>query len=202
MSLKKHIRAKYIKGCIGGSAKDWPEEKWPQIAFLGRSNVGKSSLINHLTQTKIARTSATPGKTDLINFIAINDEVYFVDLPGYGFAKRGGEIRKTWAESIDHYLHKSPHLKLCLLLLDIRHAPSEQDLAMIDWLLHTGKKFHIVWTKSDKVSQGGIPKLLREYLANFELSLPSTVYSIENPKGRLELINIIEESLRHDGTTF
>lgn len=126
----------------------------PEIALLGRSNVGKSSLINAVTQRKkLAKSSSTPGKTRTINFYAINQSWYFVDLPGYGYAKVSKQERKNWGKLIETYLEKRPFLKGVILLLDIRHPPQSNDVEMKNWLDYHGIPYLLVATKADKISR-------------------------------------------------
>jgi GTP-binding protein len=128
---------------------------------MGRSNVGKSSLINSLIGARLARTSSTPGRTQLINFFLINEEFYFVDLPGYGYARVPQEIRKQWGPMIERYLSERANLALSVLITDSRHEPTSLDLQMKDWLEATGKPFIIVATKADKLSRNQLESNLR-----------------------------------------
>ena len=133
----------------------FPTDSRPQIAFLGRSNVGKSSLLNSLLGVKgLARTSSTPGRTQSINFFLINEQFYFVDLPGYGFAKTSKENRRVWGQLIERYLAETTALVLSILLVDARHGPTPLDLQMKSWLQHFGLPFLVVSTKADKLSMG------------------------------------------------
>lgn len=137
------------------SPTSFPSDSRPQIAFLGRSNVGKSSLLNSLLGVRgLARTSSTPGRTQSINFFLINDEFYFVDLPGYGFAKTSKENRQAWGQLIERYLAETTRLMLSILLVDARHGPTPLDLQMKSWLQHFGLPFLVVSTKADKLSMG------------------------------------------------
>jgi GTP-binding protein len=139
------------------SAKEpshYPPASLPEIAFAGRSNVGKSSLINALLNRKgLARTSNTPGRTQEINFFSVNDSLYFIDLPGYGYAKVPEKIRNRWGPMIEAYLSQRQTLRLVVLILDVRRDPSEEDRQLIDWLQHYRLSFLIVLTKIDKVSR-------------------------------------------------
>ncbi|MEY3283084.1 MAG: hypothetical protein RIR86_1097 [Acidobacteriota bacterium] len=131
----------------------FPKDPRPQISFMGRSNVGKSSLLNSLLGVKgLARTSSTPGRTQTINFFLINEEFYFVDLPGYGYAKTSKENRRAWGQLIERYLAERPQLVLSILLVDARHEPTPLDLQMKSWLQHFGLPFLVVSTKVDKLS--------------------------------------------------
>ena len=152
--------AKYVKSVI--HKKEYPENEKIDFAFIGKSNVGKSSLINTLTNRKnLARTSKTPGRTQLINFFLINDSVYFVDLPGYGFAKVPVNIKKNWGNIIETYL-ASNRSKVVFLLLDIRRIPSQDDINMLEWLEHYNIEYYIIFTKNDKVSNNERFRQLKE----------------------------------------
>jgi len=141
----------------------FPTDSRPQIAFLGRSNVGKSSLLNSLLGVKgLARTSSTPGRTQSINFFLINEQFYFVDLPGYGFAKTSKENRRVWGQLIERYLAETTALVLSILLVDARHGPTPLDLQMKSWLQHFGLPFMVVSTKADKLSTGERSRTLRQ----------------------------------------
>src|SRR3989454_5177067 len=147
----KIISAEFIKSAFHES--DWPREAKAEIAFMGRSNVGKSSLINSLLGVRgLARTSSTPGRTQLINFFSINDAFNFVDLPGYGYARVPRDVKKLWGPMVEKYLATRPNLMLSILITDSRHEPTELDLLMRGWLEARGKPFIIVATKADKLS--------------------------------------------------
>jgi len=140
----------------------YPRDRRPEIAFLGRSNVGKSSLINSLLGVKgLARTSSTPGRTQLINFFLINDEFYFVDLPGYGYARVPTEIKQQWGPMVEKYLATRPNLMLSIAITDSRHEPTRLDQMMSEWLKERGKPFVIVATKSDKLSSNKLRENLK-----------------------------------------
>ena len=144
---------------VCGITSALPRNELPEIAFSGKSNVGKSSLLNGLLNRKsLARTSATPGKTQTINYYLVNKELYFVDLPGYGYAKVSQSTREKWGAMIERYLKKSPSLKAVFLLIDIRHEPGANDKQMYDWVVANGFKPVIIATKSDKISKGQIRK--------------------------------------------
>jgi GTP-binding protein len=152
----------------------------PEVALVGRSNVGKSSLLNHLLQrTKLAKVSAKPGKTYTINYFNIDDELIIVDLPGYGYAKRPEELKAKWSEAIDHYLENRSSLALILLLIDSRRDPSPEDVALMEWAKHRKKPLLLIFTKSDTVAKKleGIP------------------YSIKDAKSRPRLIKAINQTL-------
>ena len=143
--------ARFVKSAT--SPEHYPRDGRPEIAFMGRSNVGKSSLINSLLGARgLARTSSTPGRTQLINFFLINDAFYFVDLPGYGYARVPRDVKKLWGPMVEKYLATRPGLVLSILITDSRHEPTELDLLMKEWLEARGKPFIIVATKADKLS--------------------------------------------------
>ncbi|HLG14523.1 MAG TPA: ribosome biogenesis GTP-binding protein YihA/YsxC [Blastocatellia bacterium] len=143
--------AEFIKSAT--DPRHYPRDGRPEIAFIGRSNVGKSSLINSLLGVRgLARTSSTPGRTQVINFFLINDAFYFVDLPGYGYARAPSEVKKQWGPMVEKYLATRPNLMLSIAITDSRHEPSKLDLQMKEWLQSRGKPFIIVATKADKLS--------------------------------------------------
>ncbi|HEX8688338.1 MAG TPA: ribosome biogenesis GTP-binding protein YihA/YsxC [Pyrinomonadaceae bacterium] len=132
----------------------WPADRRPEVAFMGRSNVGKSSMINSLLRVKgLARTSSTPGRTQALNFFLLNERFYFVDLPGYGFARVPRDVRESWGLLVSDYLAKRDSLVLSIHIVDSRHEPTKLDLQLREWLLANGKPFLTVATKSDKLSQ-------------------------------------------------
>ena len=165
--MRMKIKSVALETVVGITSK-LPEHSLPEIAFAGKSNVGKSSLINALLNRKaLARTSSQPGKTQTINFYNINESFYFVDLPGYGYAKVSQEIREKWGKMIERYLKQSKVLKLVCLLVDIRHAPSENDKIMYEWIVYQGYQPVILATKLDKIKRSAREKqikLIRESL--------------------------------------
>lgn len=181
--------------------EQYPEGGQPEIALAGRSNVGKSSLINRLLNRKnLARTSSKPGKTQTLNYYHINQEFYFVDLPGYGFARVPHSVKAQWSKMIETYLSKRKNLKLILQLVDIRHAPSKEDVAMYEWINHYGMPKVVVATKADKVSRGQWPKhmkVIRETL-KMEKNVPFLPFSAETGQGREELWQLITSSIGLD----
>ena len=177
-----------------------PKNDRVEIAFAGKSNVGKSSLINGLMNRKaLARTSAQPGKTQTINFYNVNDEVYLVDLPGYGYAKVSQAEKEKWGKLIERYLHNSGQLKAVFLLIDIRHEPSANDKQMYDWILHNGFEPIIIATKLDKIKRSQVAKqvkLVKEGLG----VLPGTnviPFSAETKQGREEIWEVIESFMEN-----
>lgn len=150
-------QAEFITSAVVPS--QYPEDDRVEIAFVGRSNVGKSSIINTLTnRRKLVKVSGTPGKTKLINFFMINNSFYFVDLPGYGYAKVSKTEKATWAKTIETYLMTREQLKMIVLLVDSRHKPTQDDVAMYNWVKHFGHELIVVATKSDKVKNSEMSK--------------------------------------------
>lgn len=157
----KVTSAEFVKSAFERS--HWVIDGRPEIAFLGRSNVGKSSLINSLLLRKgLARTSNTPGRTQSINFFLINDSFYFADLPGYGYAKVSRSMRSDWGKMAEDYLSDRDELALCIQLIDSRHAPTSLDIQLNEWLKHHKKPFIVVATKADKLSKNELAKSLKE----------------------------------------
>lgn len=180
---------------VCGITSRLPEHTMPEVAFSGRSNVGKSSLINGLLNRKsLARTSSQPGKTQTINFYNVNHEVYLVDLPGYGYARASQETKAKWGRMIENYLHSSKQLKAVFLLVDIRHEPSANDLDMYGWIVHQGYDPMIIATKLDKIKRSQIQKqlkILREGL-NLRPGTKIIPFSAETKQGREEIWEIID----------
>ena len=180
---------------VCGITSKLPEHILPEYAFAGKSNVGKSSLINALMNRKsLARTSSQPGKTQTINFYNINDQLYFVDLPGYGYAKVSLEAKAKWGKMIERYLKKSSVLKRVFLLVDIRHEPSENDKTMYDWIIYQGYQPVVIATKLDKLKRSQVArqvKILREGLgmAKEDVLIP---FSAETKQGREEIWKLME----------
>lgn len=175
-----------------------PQDSKPEYAFIGRSNVGKSSLINMLTNRKgLAMTSSTPGKTLLINHFLINNDWYLVDLPGYGYARRGKKERKQLKKMIEEYILWRPQLTLLFVLVDSRHEPQKIDLQFIDWLGENGIPFAIVFTKSDKLSSVKLQDRIEHYkqtlYEGWEELPPIFVTSSEKGTGREELLDYVEQ---------
>ena len=155
------VSAEFIKSAT--AAEHYPQDHRPEIAFMGRSNVGKSSLINSLLGVKgLARTSSTPGRTQLINFFLINDAFYFVDLPGYGYARVPLEIKQEWGPMVEKYLATRKNLVLSIAITDSRHNPTKLDLMMKEWLDRHQKPFIIVATKADKLSSNQLNRQLKQ----------------------------------------
>lgn len=187
---------------VCGITSKLPDNALMEVAFAGKSNVGKSSLINGLMNRKaLARTSAQPGKTQTINFYNVNDELYFVDLPGYGYAKANEQEKAKWGKMIEDYLHKSKKLRAVFLLIDIRHAPSANDRLMYEWIDRQGYAPIIIATKLDKINRSQIMKqvkLIRDGLhAQKEtLIIP---YSAVTKQGREEIYELLDAYLEEEG---
>ena len=181
---------------VCGVTSKLPDNEMPEIAFAGKSNVGKSSLINGLMNRKsYARTSQQPGKTQTINYYNINELLYFVDLPGYGYAKVSKEMQAKWGKLIERYLHTSKQLRIVFLLVDIRHDPSANDKLMYDWIVNNGFNPVIIATKLDKLKRSQVAKhvkAIREGL-NLVKGTPIFPYSALSKQGRDEIWEFIEE---------
>lgn len=181
---------------VCGITSTLPENTLPEIAFAGKSNVGKSSLINGLMNRKsFARTSATPGKTQTINFYNINQELYLVDLPGYGYAKVSEQEKKKWGQMIERYLHQSKQLRAVFLLIDIRHVPSANDKMMYDWILSQGYQPIIIATKLDKLKRSQVQKQVKVVRQGLGLSKDSILipFSAVTKQGRDEIWDLAEK---------
>ena len=181
---------------VCGITSTIPDNQLPEIAFAGKSNVGKSSLINALMNRKsLARTSSQPGKTQTINFYNINDAMYLVDLPGYGYAKVYEAERAKWGKMIENYLHKSKQLKAVFLLVDIRHTPGANDKTMYDWIVYQGYRPIIIATKLDKLKRSQVQKALKEVRTGLGLAPGDTVipFSAQTKQGRDEIWALMDE---------
>lgn len=190
----KITSAEFVKSAFAN--EHLPEDGLPEVAFLGRSNVGKSSLLNSLLQRKgLARTSNTPGRTQSINYFVVNGAFYFVDLPGYGYARVSKEMRKDWGKMAEDYLSDRRELVLFIQLVDARHEPTALDRQLADWLRHHRKKVLVVATKSDKLSTNQLGKSIKEIRAVFG-EYPVVPYSSVTGKGREEVWKAIDESLK------
>lgn len=181
---------------VCGITSKLPDTGRPEVAFAGKSNVGKSSLINGLMNRKsLARTSAQPGKTQTINFYNINEEMYLVDLPGYGYAKVSQSEKEKWGKMIERYLHTSKNLKAVFLLVDIRHDPSTNDKMMYDWILSQGYQPIIIATKLDKLKRSQVQKQVKVVRQGLGLSKDSILipFSAVTKQGRDEIWDLAEE---------
>jgi GTP-binding protein len=185
--------AEFLKS--GFKAADWPSGALAEIAFMGRSNVGKSSLINSLLPFRgLARTSSTPGRTQSLNFFLINEGFRFVDLPGFGYARVPKAIKSTWGEMVTSYLAKRVQLVLSIHIVDSRHEPTKLDLQLHDWLEHSAKPRLIVATKSDKLSNNELRKSLGRIKLVFSKD-PVVAFSAKTGRGRDEVWRAIESAL-------
>lgn len=189
---------------VCGITSKLPENTLPEVAFAGKSNVGKSTLINGLMNRKsYARVSSQPGKTQTINYYNINDELYLVDLPGYGYATAAVKVKQQWGQMIENYLHNSPTLKAVFLLVDIRHEPSDNDVMMYDWILQAGFSPIVIATKADKIKRSQLAKhkkMIRESIAershvSGEVSLKIIPWSGLSKAGREEIYQILDSEV-------
>ncbi|MDF2510563.1 MAG: ribosome biosis GTP-binding protein YsxC [Herbinix sp.] len=181
---------------VCGITSTLPENEEPEVAFAGKSNVGKSSLINALMNRKsLARTSGQPGKTQTINFYHINNELYYVDLPGYGYAKVSLSIKEKWGKMIEKYLKMSKQLRCIFLLIDIRHEPSANDKSMYDWIVYNGFQPIIIATKLDKINRSQKDKHLKMIREGLQVASGTRIipFSAETKQGREEIWACIEE---------
>lgn len=190
-------QADFVKSAV--YEKDYPEQlNNMEFAFVGRSNVGKSSLINSITgRKKLAKTSKTPGRTQLINYFKINNEFFIVDLPGYGFAKVPKEMKAEWGKTMDRYI-ASPRKKLVFVLLDIRRIPSQEDIEMLVYLDHHDIPFKIIFTKMDKVSNNEKFKIMKEIKKKIEFHNEDVFFhSSLSDNGKEDILNFIETMLEN-----
>ena len=184
---------------VCGVTSRLPENEAPEFAFAGKSNVGKSSLINALMNRKAyARTSSQPGKTQTINFYKINDAFYYVDLPGYGYAKVSLEAKEKWGKMIERYLRRSRMLKLVFLLVDIRHDPSANDKSMYDWIVYNGYHPVVIATKLDKINRSQRAKQLKAIRQGLGMGAEDILipFSAETKEGREEIWELLERTVQ------
>ena len=189
---------------VCGITSKIPDTGRPEVAFAGKSNVGKSSLINGLMNRKaLARTSAQPGKTQTINFYNINEAMYLVDLPGYGYAKVSAAEKEKWGKMIEGYLHESKELRAVFLLVDIRHKPNQNDLQMYEWCTHYGFNPIIIATKADKIKRSQLQKQLKVIRLglNTEKGAILIPFSAETKQGREEIWDLVDKILASSGET-
>ena len=182
---------------VAGRPDQFPASSLPEVAFIGKSNVGKSSLINALVRRKaLARTSAAPGKTRTINFYRIDQTLMLVDLPGYGYAKVSQTEQQRWGKMIEQYLKEREQLKLCVLLIDIRHEPGKGDRMMIDWMRYYGIEPLIVATKLDKIKKNQLPKQLALIARTLEIEDRTRILPVssENKEGLEKVLEAIEQA--------
>ncbi len=180
---------------VCGITSKLPDNIYPEVAFAGKSNVGKSSLINALMNRKsYARTSSQPGKTQTINFYNVNDSIYFVDLPGYGYANANVKVKEQWGKMIEKYLNKSKQLKQVFLLIDIRHAPGKNDIQMYDWIVSNGYRPVIIATKLDKLKRSEVQKAIKLIKETLKLTSDDVLipFSAETKAGREEIYEILD----------
>ena len=180
---------------VCGITSKLPDNEFPEFAFAGKSNVGKSSLINALMNRKsLARTSAQPGKTQTINFYKINDSLYYVDLPGYGYTRASVEVKAKWGQMVERYLKSSKKLQCVFLLIDIRHDPSANDRMMYEWIVHNGYEPVIIATKLDKIKRSQIDKQVKTIRLGLGMPKGGTVipFSAETKQGREAIWDYIE----------
>lgn len=183
---------------VCGITSTIPDNQFPEIAFAGKSNVGKSSLINALMNRKsFARVSEKPGKTQTINFYNINGNLYLVDLPGYGYASVSQEVKAKWGKMIENYLHKSRQLRAVFLLIDIRHEPSANDKMMYQWILDQGYHPVIIATKLDKINRSQVQKHLKMIRTGLETEKGTLIFpfSAQSKQGRDEIYEYIDRLL-------
>ena len=191
----KISNARFVK-----SAKqpdDFPRDKRPEVAFCGRSNIGKSSLLNTLTNSRgLARTSASPGRTQTINFFLVDERMYFVDLPGYGYAKVAKTVRESWGPMVEGYLHDREQLRLVLMLVDSRIEPTESDTLMKQWLDHHRIPNAVVMTKADKISRSELNQALHKGAQKLKTKeiIP---FSAVTGSGKDEILNRIRTAIDH-----
>lgn len=186
---------------VCGVTSKLPENEHMEFAFAGKSNVGKSSLINGLMNRKaLARTSAQPGKTQTINFYLVNDQMYFVDLPGYGYTRANITEKEKWGKMVERYLHQSKKLRAVFLLIDIRHEPSANDKQMYEWILHQGFEPVIIATKLDKINKSQVQKHLKMLRSGLKTVSGTIVipYSAITKQGREEIYDQIDSYLEEE----
>ena len=193
--MKPNIQKAELK-ITAGDPRQFPRDPIPQIAFSGRSNVGKSSLVNSLLGRKsLARVSSSPGKTITVNFYDVDRKLYLVDLPGYGFAKVTQSVKEKWGHMIENYLQTSKQLRMVFLLIDIRHKPSKNDVMMYDWILHNGYRPVIIATKLDKLKRSQVTKHLKEIRTELQMDKETPIFpfSALSKQGRDEIWDFIEK---------
>lgn len=186
---------------VCGVTSTLPENNLPEVAFAGKSNVGKSSLINALMNRKsYARISAQPGKTQTINFYNVNDQIYFVDLPGYGYATANETVKAQWGKMIERYLHGSKKLKIVFLLIDIRHEPGKNDVQMYDWIIKSGFHPVIIATKADKIKRSQLAKCVKIIKDTLKLESDAVLipFSAQSKQGRDDIYMLLDELLKKE----
>ena len=188
-------KVKFVKSAV--NPKDYPPPQYPEIAIVGRSNVGKSSLINAIFRRNIAKVSSSPGKTRLINFFLLNDSIYFVDLPGYGYASVSKAERQKWKKMIETYFQTRENLSLVIMLVDSRHQPTKLDIMMKNWLESLGIPFVVVATKADKLNQSEKAKAIKKIRETLGLpkDFPVFLTSSKEKTGIKELMGYILDKI-------
>ncbi|HHY13769.1 MAG TPA: YihA family ribosome biogenesis GTP-binding protein [Thermoanaerobacterales bacterium] len=177
--------------------EDCPEDGLPEIALVGRSNVGKSTLINTITNRKsLAKTSSQPGKTRMLNFYNIDDKLYLVDLPGYGYAKVPHKEKKRWKEMIEDYLLNREEIKAVIMVMDIRHMPSEDDLLMYGWLRYYNMETIVILNKADKLSKSNKINNYNKINKNLKSRKPPIIFSGKTREGKQEILDLIGEIIK------
>lgn len=205
LSLYTFKNARFIKTAVTDKGypilRDLSGNVVPEIAVAGRSNVGKSSLLNHLFQVKdLVKTSSTPGKTQALNFFLVNDQMGFVDLPGYGYAEVPLQVRKQWGPMVEKYLQERVSLKLILFLFDIRRKPNDEDKKFLEWAAHYQKAVILVFTKCDKLKTNERNKQIKEIIKSFDTeNLHYVCYSVPKNLGHKELVKMILDALKDEG---
>ena len=183
------------------SKENFPTKRLPEIAFAGKSNVGKSSVINRLLQRKnFARVGDKPGKTVHVNYFTLDGTCYLVDLPGYGYARASVEVKAKWGKMIENYLHKSQMLRCVFLLIDIRHEPSENDCIMYDWIVKQGYEPIIIATKLDKIKRSQIAKQVKLIRETLKMKSETIIipFSAETKQGRDEIYTVIDSYITEE----
>ncbi len=200
MDIKKAVFYKSMKKSV-----DYPGGELPEIAFAGKSNVGKSSLINYLANnSKLAYVSKQPGKTRLINYFLINDSFYLVDLPGYGFARVSKSEKESWSEMMQDYFAVAQKLKALVILVDIRHNPTEDDLQMIEWAAHFKVPFMIAATKADKIAKSKrfhyVMQMAKYISSMIDIDIDIVPVSSTDKKGKEDIVAYMEKMTAEDAT--
>ncbi len=186
---------------VCGVTSKLPDNELPEVAFAGKSNVGKSSLINALMNRKsLARTSGQPGKTQTINYYNVNNAVYFVDLPGYGYANANERVKAQWGKMVENYLHRSKQLRQVFLLVDIRHEPSENDRIMYDWILRGGFQPVVIATKLDKIKRSQLQSHLKQIRTGLNAGEGTVIlpFSALSKQGREDIYEILDKILEEN----
>ncbi len=186
---------------VCGVTSKLPDNELPEVAFAGKSNVGKSSLINALMNRKsLARTSGQPGKTQTINYYNVNNAVYFVDLPGYGYANANERVKAQWGKMVENYLHRSKQLRQVFLLVDIRHEPSENDRILYDWILRGGFQPVVIATKLDKIKRSQLQSHLKQIRTGLNAGEGTVIlpFSALSKQGREDIYEILDKILEEN----